>query len=98
MGAPFSNIIRREKWSLSPNAVAPKEETLKSDPTTDSSGAKENPSENPLESKFDHPKGALTSKEEAIAGDPETLNKGKRLPTTTHLEMQRQTPDKKKPA
>jgi hypothetical protein len=46
MGAPFSDIIRREKWSLSPNAVTPKEEIPKSDPTTDA-GAGENPLENP---------------------------------------------------
>jgi hypothetical protein len=75
MGAPHFDIIGREKRNLSPNAAAPKEETPKGfDPTSEKSSARENP----LESKSEHPKEALTAfgggaeAEEAIAkGDLE---------------------------
>jgi hypothetical protein len=70
MGAPHSDVTRREKRSLSPNTNAPKEETPKeSDPTSEKLSAGENPSE----SKSEHPKGTLTASgggakaEEAIA-------------------------------
>lgn len=75
MGAPHSDVTRREKRSLSPNTAAPKEETPKeSDPTSEKLSAKENPSE----SKFEHPKGTLTAsgggakaKEVIAEGGPE---------------------------
>jgi hypothetical protein len=73
MGAPLSDIIGRE---CSPNAVAPKEETLEFDPTSENSRA----GENPLESKFKHPKGTFTSEGEAIArGDPENAEQGEEI-------------------
>jgi len=79
MGAPLSDIIGREKRSLSPNTITPKEETLKSDPTLENSGVGENPSENTFESRIEHLKGALTLEEEAIVGDPENAKQGEEI-------------------
>jgi hypothetical protein len=67
--------------------LPPKEETLKeSDPTSKKSSAEENPSENPIESKSEHPKGTLTAfggraeAEEAIAErDPKNTETGPKI-------------------
>jgi hypothetical protein len=66
MRTPLSNITGREKRGHSPNTAASKEETLKSDPTSENSSTRENP----LESKTEPPKGTQTS----VGGEAEEAN------------------------